>query len=218
MVKRVLFLLIVGLFSACSEPEPFEQTIEDYYPLVNGLALEYEVREIVYSVTEDPKIEVYQLKERLSELSENNFKIEVFKRNDATTSWQFFKVAGIKKENGKIVKTTDGRSEIVLKTGLNNGDSWDKNNLNTSEISNLMVEEKREPYDAFPFTLKVVEKLDSSLIHKNAVYSIYADGIGPVYRERTEVEYCQSSSECIGQNLIDSGRSEVWKLIRSGIE
>ena len=218
MVKRVLFLIIAGWLTACSEPDFFEQTEENYYPLVDGLSLEYEVKEIHYSVTEEPKIEMYQIKERLSELSANTFKTEIFRRNDATSNWQFIKVDGIKKENGNIIRTSDGRSDVILKTDLNNGDSWDKNTLNTSEAVKLVALDKREPFNAFPFALKVIEKLDSSLIHKNAIYTIYADGIGPVYKERTELEYCQSSSECIGKELVDSGHSVVWKLIRSGVE
>ncbi|MGR3812395.1 hypothetical protein [Jiulongibacter sp. NS-SX5] len=218
MARYILFFLISGVLLSCTKPSIENTEPSDYYPVADGAFWEYEVKEIQYSVTQEPIVFEYMIREVLTANGQNTFKLQQYKRDSPTDNWEFQANGNLEISNNRVIKTTDGLAELVLVKGAQIGEQWDKNLFNNQGESILQIAERIQDFDSYPDHISVYEKADSSLIHKDLVYTVYANGFGPIYREYTEVEYCQSTEECIGSGEIDSGNSIVWRLTTHGVE
>lgn len=217
MVKRILYFLGILSSFACSD-NPVAEKLDNYFPLEDGLFWEYDVTNVEYSLTEAPKTEGYFLKEKLSELGKNEYKIEQFRKPFSSGNYTLTATALYTKTANKIIRTDKGLAKIILFSNPSEGLSWDENELNALAENTLNISKVKESFNTYNNTIQVVERKDSSLISKDCIYAIYADEIGLVYQENTDIEYCQTNSECIGSGEIDSGFSYKATLINSGKE
>ncbi|WP_341226978.1 hypothetical protein [uncultured Arcticibacterium sp.] len=217
MVKRILYFLGILSLYACSD-SPVAEKPDNYFPLEDGLFWEYEVTNVEYSLTEVPKTESYFLKEKLSKLSDNEYKIEQFTKTNSSSTYALNATALLTKSANKIIRTDDGIARVILFSNPIEGLSWDENELNTLGEKIVNVTELKESFGTYNNTFQIIERKDSSLISKDCIYSVYADETGLIYKENTDIEYCQSSSECIGSGEIDSGFSYKTTLVNSGKE
>lgn len=217
MVKRVLYVLGFLALYACDRSTEGIQSV-NYLPLEDGLFWEYEISNVQYSLTEAPKSTSSLLREKLSKLDEGEYKIEQYTRANQKDSWALQATAVYTLNANKLIRTDGGISKVILFTNPSEGMSWNENELNNLAEKTLFTEELKSNFQGFSNTVQVVERKDSSLISKDCIYSVYADQIGLVYQENTDIEYCQSSLDCIGSGQIDSGFSYKAILINSGKE
>ncbi|AWV99206.1 hypothetical protein [Arcticibacterium luteifluviistationis] len=217
MVKRILYFLGILALYACTDSVDAEKAA-NYFPLEDGLFWEYQVVNVQYSLTEAPKNNSYFLKEKLSEISENEYKIEQYTKQNSSDSWTLSATAVYSQNANKIIRTDAGVSKVILFANPTEGLSWNQNELNTLEEKTVNVAAIKENFNSFSNTVQVVERKDSSLISKDYIYAVYANDIGLIYQENTDIEFCQSNADCIGSGQIDSGISYKATLIESGKE
>jgi hypothetical protein len=63
----------------------------------------------------------------------------------------------------------------------------------------------------FDKTFSVIQQNDSTLVDLKRRIEIYAEGIGMIYQERTNVLYC-NSGDCLGKGKIDFGIKHILKF------
>lgn len=205
-------LLAVWLIS-CDGPAP-EQRSADYFPVKTGLVREYEVSETRYSVTEGPQKSNWYLREVIGDVvGEVNgfavYKLERYRKSHAADTWKIDSVWTVYRQPDKIVKVENNTPYIKLLLPPSDGLSWNGNALNTLTEQTYRM---RTPADGGP--AEVVQMADSSLVHLNKSIERYGAGEGLVYKELRIYNYCQSTPDCIGKNIITSGRDLVYKPLR----
>lgn len=217
MARRILSCFVIVFLGACSETTE-RAPLPDYFPLEDGLFWEYEVTDITYSLTEAPKVDHFFQKERLSRISDKTYKVELFTKKEPQEGWLFDAVGSISVNENRLLRNEAGISKVIQFVPMSDGLIWNQNAFNTSSESTVSTSRKGEPFSRFQNTIWVIEKQDSSLISKDCIYAVYGEGLGLVYQEITDIEYCQTSADCIGSGEIDSGKRYTKTLISSGKE
>lgn len=203
-------LLLAGWLVSCDGPVP---ETADYFPVKSGLAWEYEVNETRYNVTEAPRKTTWYLREVIGEpVGEISgfaiHKLERYRKNQPGDAWKIDSVWTLYRQPDKIVKVENNTPFIKLLLPSADGLSWNGNALNTLNEQTYRL---RTSPDGLA---EVVQMADSSLVHLNKGIERYEAGKGLVYKELRIYNYCQSTPDCIGKNIITSGRDLVYKIIR----
>nr|MCU0342052.1 hypothetical protein [Spirosomataceae bacterium] len=71
---------------------------------------------------------------------------------------------------------------------------------------------------AFERTATVVQQSDSTLVGQDKRLEVYAAGVGMIYRERVNVQFCSSTPACVGKAQIDFGSRQYIRFKNTGKE
>lgn len=202
-------LLLAGGLVSCDAPVP---ETADYFPVKAGLAWEYEVNETRYNVAEGPRKSTWYLREVIgAPLEEMNgftvYKLERYRKDHAGDTWKIDSVWTLYRQPDKIVKIENNTPFIKLLLPSSDGLSWNGNALNT------LSEQTYRLKTSAGGLAEVIQMADSSLVHLNKSIERYESGKGLVYKELRVYNYCQSTPDCIGKNMITSGRDLVYKIM-----
>lgn len=208
--KTNIVLLLAAVLTACETT--ISEPAEDYFPVNTGVTAEYEVKETRYSVTEAPLELTWYLKEVVGEpLDEINgfsvYKLERYRKNLPGDAWKIDSVWTIYRQPDKVVKTENNTPYIKLRLPASDGLSWNGNALNTLNEQTYRLKTGADGQ------AEVVQMADSSLVHLNKSIEKYQAGKGLIYKEVRVYNYCQSSPDCIGKNIITSGFDMVYRAL-----
>jgi hypothetical protein len=223
----ISLLIVTVLFQACSDKTTDPVNTYDYYPLTIGHFMIYDVNETTYSSGQkDPVVVNYQEKDEISRVSVNTdgsstYIVSRSTRNTASGYWQKVKEYSIQQYPDKLIFNVDNQSLVPLVFPVDPKLTWNGNMYNTLDPENYLYEDINQPYQigtlSFDKTLTLVERRDTtSVIDYDLGLKRFALGVGLIYDEQTSYEYCQSSADCIGQQIIDSGSRKVRKIIEYG--
>jgi hypothetical protein len=70
----------------------------------------------------------------------------------------------------------------------------------------------------FDRTATVVQQNDSTLVNQDKRVEIYAADVGLIYRERVNVQFCSSTSACVGKAQVDFGTRQYIRYKNAGKE
>jgi hypothetical protein len=228
----IITYIIVGL-GACTPTnfEPDDAVLGyDFFPLEVGSFVEYAVEEQNYSSQNGgvPSIQNYQIREEIPQIfidveGERAFRIDQFRRNNANFAWQLEAVWVAKRTPSYAITVEDNKSFVKLGFPIKNGLRWNGNAFNNLgddryEITDLGKSLKINNLD-FENTLKVAQADDSSRVSLDRRTEVYAQGIGLISKEYTQVFYCQPdpSDPAACQTIsIDFGRVLKQKIINYG--
>jgi hypothetical protein len=222
---RIICLLIIGfLFQSCNDSTKEPVDAYDYFPLTVGHYMIYDVQETVYSSGQkNPVISAYQEKDEVSRVTSGTDAGETYivsrsTRKTSTDSWQKIKEYSIKQFPDKLIFNIDNQSLVPFIFPVDSKITWNGNMYNTLDPEAYHYEDINQPYQvenlSFDKTLTLVERRDTtSVIDYDLGLKRFALGVGLIYDEQTSYEYCQSSAECIGKDIIDSGSRKVRKLV-----
>jgi hypothetical protein len=225
MRKFYIICIFLTLFvGSCSE---VEDTAVDlglgYQPLAVGKFWEYAVAETIYFGESDVEISVYFYRDRVEsdyfdEEGEQVFLIVREKSADRQT-WQPEQTFTYKISKGTLIKYQDNRHLVALVFPPTPGKTWNANALNTSpeEYYQLQVLAQYQLDDAdYRDVVKVVQQEeDDRITLRDQRYEVYAKGMGLVESYYEVLNYC-SRNDCLGQQIIESGRFTHLKLIQDG--
>lgn len=220
----VFALFVLGLICGCQKQYDcgcVNPTIgkDFFYPIV-GQAVIYDVQETQYALTTVPTIKNYQLKEVLASIlvetdGKEALRIERYRRENDSQKWAIDSVFLAKKEIDKALKTENNVTYVKLIFPVSEGLKWNGNAYNVLGDDSYELKKLNQPFQTngqnFSKTLTVVQQNDSTLVDLKRRLEVYAEGIGMIYQEKTNVSYC-NSGDCLGKGKIDFGTKYILKI------
>ena len=220
--------IIITLFQSCNDDSTDPVNSYDYFPLAIGHYMIYDVEETTYSSGQQkPVLRNYQEKDEISRATVNanggsTYIVSRSTRNTTSDYWQKVKEYSIEQFPDKLIFNIDNQSTLPLVFPVDSKITWNGNMYNTLDAQDYHYEDINQPYQisstlSFDKTLTLVERRDTtSVIDYDLGLKRFAVGVGLIYDEQTSYEYCQSSAECIGKQIIDSGSRKTRRIIEHG--
>jgi len=223
-MKHHLFyiLLVLSLFKCSSENlEPDTNRVGfDYFPLIVGDSLIYDVEEIDFDIVGVVDTSQYLLKSVvadsfLSQSGDVTYIIHRYEKEFVGDPWQFITAWSSYRNSNQAVVVEENVPFLKITFPLETEKSWDGNRLNTSEEDIYTLDSVGFEYigeEIFDNTITVVQNNNQdSLIQLDRRAEIYASGVGLIYKEDVLLNYCADPS-CIGQQEIEDGRIFIQKV------
>ena len=215
-----IFLSIFGV--SCSEIEENAADLGfNYQPLALGKLWVYAVTETIYFGESDVETSNYYYRDKVQsdyydEEGERVFLIGREKSADGQI-WRPEQTFTYKISKGSLIKHQDNRHLIPLVFPPTPGKRWDANVLNTSQEDyyQLQVLAQYQVDDAdYRDVVRVVQQEeDDRIILRDNRYEVFAKEIGLVESYYEVLNYC-SRNDCLGQQIIESGRLTHLKLMQ----
>lgn len=225
-IGRVFAILMLTFsWSACDRNEENPESEYEYFPLKLNSRYVYQLNETRYSAgNKEPKTTQWFEKDEVirEDVSLDGFPVFVFsrsRRNSTIDSWQKVKEYTVTRYPEKYLLTIDDVTTMPMVFPIRNTESWDINKYNTKGWEDCYYayigREDTVGELSFGKTLKVQGRYstDDDVVSYNNGYSKYAAGVGLVFDEQTDYEYCQESEACLGKREIVSGLSTIRQLI-----
>jgi len=233
----LVFMIFSTLVSSCSEDEPVVPDMGfEYYPLKVGRYYIYQVNETSISQSIETKT-AYELKVTISDSTVNERGLTTYvlvreKRANPSAVWQSLDTWSVKLIDNRIVQNEANVIfvKLIFPPSVNLG--WDGNQFNNlPDNGNLFNESGSEQYYIAnlneAISLSAGFETDNSLTVVQNDFSdeivgiderkeIYASGVGLIYKEVRQLEYCTSSASCLGQQKIDKGVILIQSLKEYG--
>ncbi len=226
MIVRYLLLcllLIVALGGCETEPKKPVDEYHQYFPLRLNRPLVYQVTETRYAAATQPATASWQEKDEIVRLSESSDGYPLFiysrwKRNTPADPWQKVKEYSVVRYPDKYLHSMDNVTTVPVIFPVSYRATWDMNFHNDREMEictyDYIGRELTIGELSFPNTIQVSGRnhTDDDIVKYNLGYSQYAFGVGLIYEEQTDYEYCQEA-HCFGEKIISSGVSTIRQII-----
>ena len=216
-----LFCLISCQNSAKTEPLAFGY---EFFPLEIGGYVIYEVEKINYPSNQPIIRKNYQLKEEVVDTFTSASKVKLYVleryvRIDETKNWEIDSVWAASRTNNQAIRQENNISFVRLSFPLKDKLIWNGNFFNSNPREDYQIEDFNKSLVInklnMPKTLKVQQINDSSLVRLTRRSEIYAENIGIVSIDETQVSY-KSDNASIGKGIIDFGKIIKQRIIAYG--
>lgn len=216
-----LFCLTSCQNSAQTEPLAFGY---EFFPLEIGRYVIYDVQKTNYPSNQPIIRENYQLKEEVVDTFTSASKVKLYVleryvRADETQNWKIDSVWAASLSNNQGIRQENNISFIRLTFPLKDKLVWNGNFFNSNSREDYQIEDFNKSLVinklSLPKTLKVQQVNDSSLVRLTRRSEIYAENIGIVGIDETQVFY-KSDNANIGKGIIDFGKIIKQRIIAYG--
>lgn len=220
----ICVLLAAILISGCDSGDKDPVNEYDYFPLRLGRSLVYQLTETRYAAGNPaPVVSTWFEKDETIRRTESldGFPVFVFarsRRNSTTDAWQKVKEYTITQYPDKYLRSVDNVTTVPMVFPVRSTTSWNINAYNSLYKEECYYDYVREPRTIgaleFSNTIQVTgrDNTTDEVVAYNLGYSQYALGVGLIYEEQTDYEYCQEDN-CLGQRKIASGLSTIRQLV-----
>lgn len=230
MLKRntyyqvLIFLIMLGVGASCqtdkAEPMPDGSA---YFPLDSGDYWVYQITQETYFPATPVKKSVYQLQQRISSSYVKNgqlyFLLEESIKRSEQTGFQLSAVKTVYKNLKEVVSAERNVPLLKLLFPISTGTSWNINTYNANADTLLHYEDTGKAFSVgnlkFDQTISVVGANDSTLVNQERYRQVYAPNVGLVFSENVSLAYCQSTPDCIGKAIIETGSKQKRELVRT---
>lgn len=225
-----LFLLLF-MASACGNTTDTVPAIEpdtgkSYFFLEEGQFREYDVYEIRYLAVDISDTFRYQLREEVKEAFISNGVtsniIHRFRRENALEAWELDSVWSARIETDRAISVENNIPIVKIVFPAVQERKWNGNAFNTREQDEFRIitfsaaqdEDNNTSYQvpipgsAISFSeVMVVEQNDDEdmITFRDNRVEVYKDSVGLVFKQYDVVKIC-SRAECLGQEIVESGR------------
>jgi hypothetical protein len=224
-MKTLIKLLSLGIIFTINACNPGQAPIDPYnfIPLEVGRSTTYNVHEEnYYSGLSTPTIRDFQEKDVIaSKIDKSKFLLIRYTRADSTGYWLKQKEIVLELLPDKLLTTIDNKAYLQMLYPINLSVRWDGNTYNNLEKKQYQYSDFENQVKigslTFSSTLKVIEdnNFDFStpdILSLHKTIRQYALGIGIIYEEENDLEYCQEEY-CIGEEIIDYGQKKTRIII-----
>ncbi|MCE7995500.1 MAG: hypothetical protein HEP71_26210 [Roseivirga sp.] len=225
-----LFLLLF-IASACGDttdsiPAIEPDTGKSYYFLEEGQFREYDVYEIRYLAVDISDTSQYQIREEVKESFVSNGItsniIHRFRRENVSQAWELDSVWSARVETDRAVSVENNIPIVKMVFPSVQERKWNGNAFNTRAEDEFRIitfsaaqdEENNTSFQvpipgsaiSFSEVMVVEQHNDEDMItFRDNRVEVYKDSIGLVFKQYDVVKIC-SRAECLGQELVESGR------------
>lgn len=225
--KIIAGLLTILLFPmlSCQEDREIPETIASaYLPLSLGQSWTYEVVEKEYFGENDIEDRAFYSRDRITRqfFNEIGEKVHVVtrERSENLGVWENELAYTLTFSRNRIIRTINNEPLITLVYPIVVSQQWDGNGMSArnselftiEEIGQFVVGDRVFGTAAF---VRHAEEDDLITLRDNR-YEVYAEGIGMIASFYEVYTYC-SRSDCLGEQIIQSGRFTQMKLVANGI-
>lgn len=229
MAARLSVLLCASLLllARCRTTPNLAPSDVVYFPLETDRYSIYEVQEQQYTLNAAPVQRNYQLKETTGPVytdvtGQPAYRLVRHRRATENQPWQADSVWSARLVNQEAIRTENGRDFVKLVFPLSDQLRWNGNRHNQLGEDEYQLRNNNRPHRVldkqFNETVTVIAQDDSTLLAQDKRIEIYARHVGLIYRERTQVQYCSSSPNCVGKNQIEYGIRQVYRIRTYGRE
>ena len=190
-----------------------------FYPNI-GQSVVYDVEDTQYELTGKFTVKTYQLKEVSASVfkdveEKEALRIERYRRENDAQKWTIDSVFIAKKEIDKALKTENNVTYVKIAFPIKEGLKWNGNAYNSLGNDTYELKKVNQSFQInghkFDNTFSVIQQNDSTLVDLKRRIEVYAEGIGMVYQEKTNVSYC-NTGDCLGKGKIDFGTKQILKI------
>ena len=222
-IRLLKALLSSFLLLACdninSNLPPPQDGGKFFYPNV-GQSVVYDVEDTQYELTGKFTVKTYQLKESIASTfkdldGKEALRIERYRRENDSQKWMIDSIFTAKKEIDKALKTENNITYVKIYFPIKEGLKWDGNAYNSFGSDIYELKKANQTFQTngqkFDNTFSVIQQNDSTLVDLKRRIEVYAENIGMVYQEKTNILYC-NSNDCLGKGKIDFGTKHILKF------
>lgn len=224
LYKAIVYLILVGVGAGC-QTNTLDPTLadSDYFPLQTGDYWIYQVTQENYTTASPVRKSVYQLQQKISSSYTQNGQLvylleESIKRSEQS-GWQLSTIRTVYKNLREVVNLEHNVPVVKLVFPITTTTSWNSNIYNANPDTLLRYQEPGKAFAVsklnFDHTVSVLGADDSTLVNQERYRRVYAHNVGLVFSENIALDYCQSTPDCIGKAIIESGSKQKWELISS---
>lgn len=220
--SKSLLLFLFLLSCNTLEENPIDPDL-DYYPLKIGNFWEYQVLETLYFGESDAETRTFYFLDQIVSDYFNEEGDQVFlvqrQRSIDQKNWEQEINFTYILRNGVLLKNLNNFITVSLIFPPQNGETWNANIYN-GQPSNIyrisMVDNYSLGNLAPEQAVKVIQSEEDDLITlRDQRYEIYVKGVGMAESYSEVMTYC-SRNDCLGEQIIDSGRLVRLELIKHG--
>ena len=192
-----------------------------FYPNISK-SIVYDVEDTQYELTGKFTVKTYQLKE-VNALTfkdtdgKDALRIERYRRENDSQKWAIDSIFIIKKEIDKALKTENNVTYVKISFPIKEGLKWNGNAYNSLGNDTYELKKVNQSFQIngqkFDNTFSVIQQNDSTLVDLKRRIEVYAERIGLIYQDKTNVLYC-NSGDCLGKGKIDFGTKYILKFKR----
>lgn len=221
-----VFALLFFLMSACDQVEetPIEIPGQEYFPLVTGSYLIYDVDSTSILLNVE-SIYTFQLRVSVGTSFTNGeghtaYIIQRHKRPDASAPWTPAGTWTAYKSIRQAVVSEGTTSYVKLQFPLSVGIGWDGNALNSkggNERCNgdTMSCDRYDVTETEPDVIVVQSNDPDLLLKKDIRIEKYRKDVGLIYKEMEVLEYCDDGA-CFGTGFVKKGLRFKQEMTASG--
>lgn len=212
----------------CGDDEGIRPPDANYFPLRKGFYQIYDVHQVTYRVMEEYENITYQLKTEVVDSFQNDaggytYTIHRSRRNTAADPWVFQQVWSVWITPTRLVVREENVSFIHIAFPAIPDRTWNGNALNSLPADDYTLTETGNSYElqtgetVGPYIRIVQEDEFDIVTFMDRRHEVYAENIGLVHKEITDLEYCSTQGQCeIGGQVIDNGLIYVQTLVAYG--
>lgn len=238
-LHKWVVLVLIFVFGCNPDNDLSFPVDTDFFPLRKGDYRIYQVMETQISPYNNETVFNYEIKTLVIDSIENSeggysFIISRFKRDNATASWTSLDSWIARINSGELIVNESNIPYVRLRFPVSAQNSWN-GNLYNNEESNEICSETSSSCDIYSFgsvnyeyqtsngldfkdCIEVIENDDADLFTKQDIrLSVYARGIGLIYRKSQILNYCVEL-DCYGKQLVESGKIVKMELTSYGRE
>lgn len=219
-----LGFFVLTLLSCEEEREIPETLTSAFLPLNLGQYWTYEVVERVYFGENDFEEHEFYYRDKITRqfINEINELVHVItrERSENLQEWENELAYTLNFSRNRIIRTINNEPLIPLVYPVQLFQQWDANGMN-SNLPELFSIEEIGGYvvgsRAFGSAAIIRQSEEDDLITlRDNRFEVYAEGVGMIESYYEVFTYC-SRSDCLGEQIIQSGRFKQMKLIANGI-
>lgn len=199
----------------------------EFFPLEVGRFVEYDVNEEEVALGRPAVVRAFQWREKVAETyldpaGDKVHRIARFRRTLEGQPWIPDSTFTVRLKIDYVVRNESGREYVKMVFPLAEKRTWNGNVYNNLGEDEYLLKEVNKSIKiggtAFDRTVTVVQQNDSTLVNQDKRIETYAAGVGLIYRERINVQFCSSTPSCIGKAQVDFGTRQFVRFKRTGVE
>ncbi|MCS5489646.1 hypothetical protein [Algoriphagus limi] len=224
MKKQVPLFLISFLFLFSCDREVENPVISDsfnFFPLFIGNYWTYEVEERIYFGENDFEDYSFFYRDQIRTVFVNDAGEQVFivrrDKSENNEAWEFEVEYTLVIRENNLIMNLQNQPLIVLVYPVKEGLIWNGNKFRDASLDEfeLKIENSSNPGNSIVRVIQ--EEADDLITFRDNRYDVFEENVGLTERYYEVLTYC-SRNDCLGDQLIDSGRITHMKLIDYGNE
>ncbi|MEO5976165.1 MAG: hypothetical protein ABIS36_20295 [Chryseolinea sp.] len=199
----------------------------DYLPMKKGMFSIYDVSETDYALGV-PTTYTYELKTiAVDSFPSSNgvytYVVYRYKKLPDQSAWIYLDTWSAAIDNQEAIINEANIPYLRLKTPINNGFEWDGNTYNSNGKDEYTMQDVNVSHTYADITYAdciTVRQSDNGdlIVFLDQRQEVFSKNVGLVYKETTQLHYCTTRQDCLGQQIVEEGLIYKQTIKSHGVE